>query len=892
MKYTVNKLLPFVSVALFLCCAGTALAESPKKHDYPKASSELAKRIMGERAGEFSFETITAADEKDVFEVEAIGDKIVIRGNNGVSMASGLNWYLTQYCNSQVSLNYSQISLPETLPTIENKIRRVTPFQRRNFFNYCTFGYTMPWWDWQRWEQMIDYLAMHGVNMPLAITGQEAVWQAVFLDMGLTQKHLDDFFVGPAHLPWGWMSNIDGLGGPLPQGWIDGQKALQKKILARQRSLGMTPLLQGFAGHVPAGIKENYPNAKIHKVTDWACMPGVNLLDPTDPLFREIGKRFIEKQTEMYGTDHLYNADCFNEVNPHTNDPAFIAKVGESVYGSMTAADPEAIWVFQGWFLNFQRDFWKKPQASALLSAVPSDRMIGLDLSCELTAAWKRTEAFYGKQWVWNIFCPQGQKINISGDLQLIDERLQEALGSPDCDKMVGIGMMMEGFGYNPIAQEFVLSKTWSPQQTDLKQWVEDYSVQRYGIDHPKAKEAWKLMLEGPYSRNVRGGTVSRLIYTPSLSGKVSARKNRNDNTQYDHLKATEALAALLECSDQLKDVDTYQFDVVHITREMLDNYAASLIDKMNVALAAKDVKTLKTTADEFLTLIKDMDAICGTNEKFMLGKWLEDAKAKATNDKDRSLYEFNARTILTMWEPAKQSCLRDYAARQWNGLLGDFYYFRWQLYLDGLVASLENDTKFDFRGYLSDIKDFEMDWIRQTNEYPYLPTGESVTLAADLLERYRPLQAAALANRKAAAETEQKKNMSLATGKPVTCSGGTQGSHGPENAVDGDISNGSGWHNKSGNQWLQVDLGDVCKVETTKLYTYHDNKRHYTYFIEVSTDGEHYDQVVDMRNNTSPSTAEGFEHHFNPMDTRYVRVTMLSNSANQGVHINEILVH
>lgn len=50
------------------------------------------------------------------------------------------------------------------------------------------------------------------------------------------------------------MGNMRGWGGPLPDSWIEGQLALQHKILARMRELGMTPVLPGFAGHVPKAI--------------------------------------------------------------------------------------------------------------------------------------------------------------------------------------------------------------------------------------------------------------------------------------------------------------------------------------------------------------------------------------------------------------------------------------------------------------------------------------------------------------------------------------------------------------------------------------------------------------------------------------------------------------
>lgn len=42
------------------------------------------------------------------------------------------------------------------------------------------FKDTFAWWDWERWEKEIDWMALQGINMPLAFTGQEAIWQKVF----------------------------------------------------------------------------------------------------------------------------------------------------------------------------------------------------------------------------------------------------------------------------------------------------------------------------------------------------------------------------------------------------------------------------------------------------------------------------------------------------------------------------------------------------------------------------------------------------------------------------------------------------------------------------------------------------------------------------------------
>ena len=60
----------------------------------------------------------------------------------------------------------------------------------------------MVFWDWSRWQQEIDWMAMNGINLPLAFTGQESIWRMVYSELGLTQKELDVHFAGPAFLAW------------------------------------------------------------------------------------------------------------------------------------------------------------------------------------------------------------------------------------------------------------------------------------------------------------------------------------------------------------------------------------------------------------------------------------------------------------------------------------------------------------------------------------------------------------------------------------------------------------------------------------------------------------------------------------------------------------------
>src|SRR6185312_5066325 len=506
-------------------------ALSPGKTDRDSrelnSAYDLAKRVLPGKWEHFSFQLETKESSKDYFEVSAADSRILIKGNNGVSLASGLNWYLKKYCNSQFSIIDKHIALPEKLRLPAKPELVCTKYQYRYFFNVCTFSYTMAWWDWDDWQRQIDWMAMNGVNFPLAITGQEAVWSAVYKELGLSQRQIDSFLVGPAYLPWSWMGNIDGLGGPLPTSWIEKHKILEQKILKRERDFGMKPILQAFTGHVPESIKEIFPAARLHRTGNWSAgFGGTWFLDPSDELFQRIGQLFLKKQTEMYGTDHYYSADCFNEVNPDSDDPLFLSNMGKSVYRSMAAADPKAVWVMQAWFLYYSIDnFWRAPQVKALLGSVPDDKMIILDLYGEVHPVWDKQSAFYGKPWIWNVLQNFGGRTSMSGKLRDMSGNLTKVLNSTGKGAFSGIGMAMEYFGNDPVVQEFVMSMVWGNELPDLKHWLGTYIADRYGKPNAFAGKAWDEMLETVYNSNKQTGTFlceRPGFYNPKLSYRTS----------------------------------------------------------------------------------------------------------------------------------------------------------------------------------------------------------------------------------------------------------------------------------------------------------------------------------------------------------------------------------
>ena len=176
---------------------------------------KMTQRLFPQQASFFDFRLLNDTST-DTFTIKSEGNKIIISGNNANSMAVGLNHYLKNYCLTTISwYKDDPIELPKTLPNIPAEVTIKANVPTRFFLNYCTFGYSMTWWKWSDWEHFIDWMALNGINMPLAITGQEAIWYKVWSKLGLTDEEIRGYFTGPAHLPWHRMCNA-----PSPKrGW-------------------------------------------------------------------------------------------------------------------------------------------------------------------------------------------------------------------------------------------------------------------------------------------------------------------------------------------------------------------------------------------------------------------------------------------------------------------------------------------------------------------------------------------------------------------------------------------------------------------------------------------------------------------------------------------------
>lgn len=734
------KILSYIAAsALFVCCSAGDKAVKTDFSDKEQAEAVkgLISRVAPGHEKDFDVRiTGIQKDGKDWFSYyPGKNGRITLEGNNGVSAASALHQYLKDCCGFHLSWCGSDTSLPDILPVPEDTVSRVSPYKYRYYLNYCTFNYTMSWWDEERWQKEIDFMALNGINMPLAITGQNTVWQRVYRKLGFSDSDLESFFSGPAYFNWFWMGNLDGWGGPLPQSFTDRHEELQKHILYAERSLGMTPVLPAFTGHVPPAFEEKFPDAHIRK-TDWVNFPEVSILDPDEELFSEIGRMFIEEQTRLYGTNHFYTADTFNENLPPTDDPDFLGKISGKVFHSMEAADPDAKWVMQGWLFYHERDFWGDEEIRALLGAVPDDRMLILDLWSERYPVWSRTEAYYGKPWIWCMLHNFGQNITMSGNADRVANDPANLLKDPDAGKFCGIGLTMEGIEQTPVMYALMLENIWRDTPIDEDSFIRDYFTGRYGKADENAFEAWKILFDTVFENDENNGGPESII-----TGRPTFRKNPGGTTttklHYDNDDLVKAWELLISSSDALAASEGYRYDIVDVTRQVLANHASEIQQEAASAYRKKDIRKFDEASSEFLGLIDDMDRLLATRQEFLLGRWLKAARDMGETAEEQDLYEKNARNLLTLWGD-KECYISDYACRQWSGMMSGFYRPRWENFFSEARKALEENREFDEKAFVTGSKEREWEWIEGHETYPDTTSGDELIESRKIYEKYR----------------------------------------------------------------------------------------------------------------------------------------------------------
>ena len=656
---------------------------------------DLLERIDKGASAKFKIERVKS--QKDFFELDQQGRRVVVRGNTWVNIASGVNWYLKYYASIHLSWNQMQAKLPVVLPAVKQRERHETDLSQRYAFNYCTFSYSMAFWDWKRWEQEIDWLALHGVNLPLAIVGEECVWRQMLLRLGYTEQEVGAFIAGPAFLAWWEMNNLEGWGGPLPLSWYTRQEQLQKQILTRMKQLDMHPVLPGYCGMVPHDAKEKL-GLNVADAGLWNGFQRPANLLPTDPRFAEIAKIYYEELTRLFGKADYYSMDPFHE----SSDDASInyAKAGKAMMTAMKRVNPKAVWVIQGWTEN------PRP---AMVDGMKAGDLLVLDLFSEcrpmfgIPSIWRREQGYKQHHWLFCMLENFGANVGLHGRMdQLLDnfystEHTQSSKFKVQGPK--GIGFTMEGSENNPVMFELMSELPWRPEKFAKETWVKNYVKARYGVDDPVIEQAWMILAKSIYNcpagNNQQGPHESIFCGRPSLNNFQASSWSKMKN-YYDPSDTREAARLMNSVAEKYRGNNNFEYDLVDITRQALADQARLQYQHTIADYKAFARQEFDKDAQRFLKMLLMQDKLLGTRSEFRLGHWTEAARRCGTTSEEKELYEWNARVQITTWGNrycADTGGLRDYAHKEWQGLLKDFYYVRWKTYFDALMAQMQAQT-------------------------------------------------------------------------------------------------------------------------------------------------------------------------------------------------------
>jgi alpha-N-acetylglucosaminidase len=784
------------------------------------AIEEMVERIFASATGSATFSSpfefaLTTADcavgvGPPCFSVaDVAGGKIAIAGTTASELGAGLGFYLREVANMTIGWKRgggSHIYVPAagSWPAVVKTAARRRNVPWSYFMNVCTHSYSLVWYSWVDWEALLDWMSLSGINLFLAMTGQEEVQYKVFSKLGLKDMDIRKWFNGPALLTWSRGQNEYGsnIAGPLPRSWMQGQWMLQRKILARSRSLGMSGQLPGFQGNVPIALKTILQDSNMtdnHKGTAW--------MDALDPEYAKIADVWMAEMVHDFGTDHWWqldgyfnggtapwldnsdgvglgwNIDAAAETNPDAQkgkltidkEPPFDLDAlpdfpdwrarGIQAYTGLNRTDPDAIWSFQGWaFVG-----WKtQQQASSLKSfvdAAPAGKFNVIDMSVNGKGEWRKWDnaSFWGARFVWTTLHDFGGTDGMKGWLSRINDI---PFGAPEGSGVWGTGFTPEGIDQNPVYYEVMAQANWRDAPIeDIPAHISLRSHRRYGLKEFNARvdSAWRKLVASSYSQDlsVQDGTGVAHLGSNEAWAWQEDRHTPTDKLclvwqAWGDLNAAAASGAIS------KDNEPFRYDLVNLGREILAQMSGPFGQNFTDAIKVNntiDAGNVKRTGAAYAQVLEDLDTLVATDEAFLLGPWIEMAKKFAdvyavedctdtgydTITSCSKFYEWNARVQLTTWNPTPKDAAAvpsgpiDYAAKHWSGLVRDYYAERIKRLTAAVLAEAAAGRPWSDAKAASLKASLAYEWTTATNAYPTSPVGDAFAVSQAMHATYAP---------------------------------------------------------------------------------------------------------------------------------------------------------
>lgn len=206
------------------------------------------------------------------------------------------------------------------------------------------------------------------------------------------------------------------------------------------------------------------------------------------------------------------------------------------------------------------------------------------------------------------------------------------------------------------------------------------------------------------------------------------------DQSWYEYSSLEDVWELLLNSSG---DSDLFHMDLVDVTRQALQNKGEDMYTVIMQAYEHDELEAVELMGEEFIDLLADMDRILATHPRFLLGPWLESAKALATTDEELDLFEQNARAQISTWGPTGE--IIDYATKQWSGVFSDLFIKRWKVFFEEVAKAMRGKRQVNKRKLMKRILyTVEIPFIYEKTKYPVLASGEDPKVVSrELYEKW-----------------------------------------------------------------------------------------------------------------------------------------------------------
>ncbi|MFG3041424.1 alpha-N-acetylglucosaminidase [Streptomyces sp. NPDC048330] len=684
---------------------------------------EALERLLPSRADQFTLVPVEEPPAGASFSVSGEAGAVEVRGTSPATLLAGVGWYLERVAGVDIGWPGESLErLPATLPGVPATLTRSATVRHRYALNDTDEGYSGAYRDFDSYRHDIDVMALHGVNEVFVPTGAEYPYHQALQEFGYDAAELRRWIPAPAHQAWWLLQNLSGFPDPVSEQLVEARAALGSRIARHLRALGMTPVLPGFFGTVPPGFAARNPGAVTVPQGKWVGFDRPDWLDPTGPVFGRLAEAYYRAQRQRFGATSMFKMDLLHEGG--TPGPVDVASAAGAVQRALDAAHPGAVWVMLGWQTN---------PGAALLSGVDRSRVLIVDGLSDRYDGLDRETQWGGTPYAFGSIPNFGGHTSLGANTGVWTSRFHAWLAKPD-SALAGIAYLPEGTGGNPAAFDLFAELAWQPGPVDRQEWFAAYAARRYGGADPHAAAAWEQLRLGPYSG--LSGTWSEpqdSLFTarPSLTASRAARWSPTA-MRYDPVTVERALAELLRVAPALRTTDAYRFDVVDVARQALTNRARVLLPRIKSAYEAGKLETFRSLVREWSADEELLGRLVGSDRRFLLGPWLAGARSWGGDPAERDRLEYDARSILTTWGgrvPSETGGLRDYANREWDGLVRDLYAPRWNAYFARLDRALVTGTAPEAVDWFA-VDDA---WARGHGTYPTEPTGDPVSLAGEV---------------------------------------------------------------------------------------------------------------------------------------------------------------